>query len=725
MGWELGEYWAVDAPAGVLRRRAAWQADDAQLDEFISTDEDLLLSRGEGLPGEAWASAQPTWSQRADQALAGPRSRAAHAHGLSAAVALPVITGADVSGVMVFLGRRHEQPDDHLLALLATMGTRVGNAHQAMHETRQRLRDAFDDAPVASAIAEPSVDGRLLEVNRAFCELLGFSAEELVGRRVSDIIHPADRVLLASVRRELIDSDTPRTSYEPRLVRRDGTTVWTQANLTLVRDLAGRPLYVVSHLQDHTEQKRVEAQLAHLELHDHITGLPNRTLLLDRLSSVRRRRGTPAVALFSLALDRFRLVNEMLGQQGGDEVLRTMGARLAEALRPEDTVSRLDGNHFAVVCECVEPMPLERLVARLRSAVSAPLAVDHHELRLTASVGSVVAGSEDAAVSGDELLRRAEMAMHDAKSRGGDRFEVFEMPVGLTGGARLELEGELRRALARGGIVAHYQPKFELVTGRIADFEALARWNHGERGLVSPAEFIPVAEETGLIIELGVQILAMACRTARELMSCTDLGPPREFCVNLSPRQFIQRDLLSLVRRTLSETGIEPQLLCLEITESTVMAHDDPAPILRALKHLGVKVALDDFGVGSSSLERLRGFPHVDFIKIDRSFIAPLEEDRRSRAIVSAIVKLSHRTGRQGDRRRRGDRRATGHTAQHRLRSGAGIPARTTSAAGAPRRPARHCGRMSRLQVSDAASHSHLRPARGVRALTLRVEPLG
>jgi diguanylate cyclase (GGDEF)-like protein len=380
--------------------------------------------------------------------------------------------------------------------------------------------------------------------------------------------------------------------------------------------------------------ERTREHMTFQALHDPLTGLPNRTLFVDRLAIAlaRARRSGALGAVLFLDLDRFKVVNDSLGHHAGDEVLLAVAARLDEVLRVNDTAARFGGDEFTVLAEdFADEADVLELAERVAGAFAAPMAVAGRELALSASIGVALMGGAE---TPEDLLRDADAAMYRAKERGRDRIEVFDETLRERVTKRLELENDLRRAISGGELRTHYQPKVRIDTREIVGVEALVRWEHPERGLVPPGDFIPLAEETGLIIDLGAWVLRDACSRAASWDVTVS--------VNLSRRQLGQEDLLELVAATLAETGLPAERLCLEITESTVMRDPERSlETLRALKALGVALAIDDFGVGYSSLSQLKHLPPVDLLKIDKSFVDNLASGVEDRAIVTAILSLA------------------------------------------------------------------------------------
>ncbi|WP_205699117.1 bifunctional diguanylate cyclase/phosphodiesterase [Conexibacter sp. SYSU D00693] len=392
------------------------------------------------------------------------------------------------------------------------------------------------------------------------------------------------------------------------------------------------------------ERKRSELQLAHQALHDGLTGLPNRALLLDRLAQAVARTGRRdgSVAVLFCDLDRFKVVNDSLGHSAGDDLLVQVAHRLRSALRLGDTAARFGGDEFVVLCEDLDgPEQAQALATRITSALRAPFRLDGAEVPVRVSVG--IALCDGPTVRPETLLRDADAAMYRAKERGGGRLELFDRAMHDRAVRRLEVETSLHRAIERDELELHFQPQVALPRGGVCGAEALVRWRHPERGLVPPSEFIPAAEETGLVYDLGAWVFERACR-----QWVAWGGPELEVAVNLSAHQCQRTDLPELFAHTLRRTGADPRRICLEVTETAVMGDQDTAgTVLGELKALGLGLAIDDFGTGWSSLSALQRFP-FDLVKIDRSFVAALgPQGGEDGSIVTAIVSLSHALGMQ------------------------------------------------------------------------------
>lgn len=384
--------------------------------------------------------------------------------------------------------------------------------------------------------------------------------------------------------------------------------------------------------------------LAHRVLHDPLTDLPNRTLFFDRLelALARLRRHQTSIAVLFIDLDNFKVVNDSLGHTAGDKLLVELGGRLAHAIRPSDTIARFGGDEFVVLCEDIHEARDAMVVAeRIILATARPFLLEGREMFVSASVGISLAIDHES--TAETLLRDADVAMYRAKERGQGRVEVFDEALRARILERMDLENGLRRAIARGELRVYYQPEVALADDRIVGVEALVRWEHPDRGLLPPSAFVPIAEETGMIVDIGEWVLNEACRQVAEWRAA---GADINVAVNVSARQLAQPDIVEVVQKALDCSGLPPEVLHLEITESAVMRDPEAAlGTLNLVKALGVKVAIDDFGVGFSSLAQLKEMLPLHSLKVDRSFIACLADDERSSAIVAAVVMMATTLG--------------------------------------------------------------------------------
>jgi diguanylate cyclase (GGDEF)-like protein/PAS domain S-box-containing protein len=513
-------------------------------------------------------------------------------------------------------------------------------AEDELRRTRAFLDSVVDGIPAAVFVKDMRDNGRYVLFNRFGQELVGRSRDDLVGRTDEDVYGPEvaaryraeDCATMADGRLHVIE-DQP----VPRI---DGQSRYIRTKKLPIADADGTPRFVLGICEDTTERRAIEARVAHMAHHDALTDLPNRLLFRERLekATLRACRFGERLAVLWLDLDQFKSVNDALGHPTGDALLRAVAERLRLCLRATDTAARFGGDEFAVLQAPLDkPQDAARLASRLLEALSAPYDVDGQQLVVGASIGISLAPQD--ATDADALLRTADIALYHAKSGGRGMHRFFEASMSADVQARRALETDLRRALAEDQFELWYQPVVDLPTSRISGCEALLRWRHPTRGLVLPSEFIPVAEEIGLIVPLGEWALRRACAEA------VGWPPDLKVAVNLSPVQFRQRTLATTVALALAASGLAPHRLELEITESVLLLDNEAnLATLRQLQALGTRISLDDFGTGYSSLSYLRSFP-FDKIKIDRSFVADLEQSSDCTAIVRAVTTLGKSLG--------------------------------------------------------------------------------
>jgi diguanylate cyclase (GGDEF)-like protein/PAS domain S-box-containing protein len=510
---------------------------------------------------------------------------------------------------------------------------------QAEEALRLRTR-AIEASTSAVVITSALADDHPIEyVNPAFEAMTGYRADEVVGRNCrflqgEERDQPALNELRAAIG-EGRDAQVVLRNY-----RKDGRAFWAQITISPVRDAEGRVTHFVGIIVDTTEAMRYREALEHQATHDALTGLPNRNLLTDRLAQAiaNAQRHRWILAVIFLDLNNFKLVNDTLGHRAGDQLLRTVAMRLRGCVREGDTIARLGGDEFVLLLnEQPGKESVTQAVQRIVQAIAAPLTLEAHEISSTCSVG--ISLFPDDGADGETLLKHADTAMYRAKAAGHAAFQFFSADMNANLSHRLAIEASLRRALERSEFELHYQPRIGLRSGAVEGVEALIRWRSAELGLVSPAQFIPVAEETGLIVPIGEWVLRTACA---QMQAWQRAGAAMSVSVNLSPRQFKRPQVVQEIAGALRETGLPPEWLEIEVTESMVMeSSEDFVARLHAIKALGVSISIDDFGTGYSNLNYLKRFP-VDRLKVDQSFVRDITSDADDAVIVRAIVQLGH-----------------------------------------------------------------------------------
>jgi PAS domain S-box/diguanylate cyclase (GGDEF) domain len=514
-------------------------------------------------------------------------------------------------------------------------------SEEALRESEARYRLMAENT--TDLISRISTRGIILYASEASRRLLGIEPSDLVGRSFLDFVFEADREETRSLT-SLIHESGP-TTFAYRVRKADGSLIWFETTSRRVRDaVTGAIREVVGVSRDITERKNVEEHIEYQAYHDALTGLPNRRLFHDRLTIAlaHARRMKHPLAVMFLDLDRFKVVNDTLGHSVGDELLKAVATRLQSSLREEDSIARMGGDEFTVLLGDLKSIDDAAMIAqKVLDTVAQPIHIDGTELVLTTSIGIALFPTDGD--TAEELLASADRAMYRAKDAGRNSIRMVTPAMNSRALERLALEGDLRHALERGELVLYYQPQINLTTGRVTGVEALLRWNRPGHGVVGPKEFIPIAEETRLIVPVGEWVLRQACIQAKTWQG--EGAPGFRMAVNLSPRQFQHSDLPLVVASALESSGLAPGDLELEITESLAMQNTSwTIATLQRLREMGVQIAIDDFGTGHSSLNYLRSFP-LDTVKIDQEFVQEIESSAADRAIVSAVIGMARGLG--------------------------------------------------------------------------------
>ncbi len=595
-----------------------------------------------------------------------------------AVVVTLVLTGAILS--LTFPG--FHLPTDKLYSLslkewvrgLATLVLLfdIYTVHQHLQLQRMRQQLAERDRlfkliseNAADMIAVDDKNGSRLYNSPAYLKILGYSNEEMMATPPLEQIHPDDRARVrGAAEKASLTGDGERLEY--RIRHKDGTWRVLESTASAIRGPNGESQGFVVVNRDITERKRAEEMLAHNAFHDGLTNLANRALLIERLGralAISRRHADFKFAVLFIDIDGFKVFNDSLGHIAGDALLIQIAQRLAACLRRADTISRPSlsqnqelafgdstlarpgGDEFAVLAqELRDPSDAIRIADRIQERLAFPFDVDGHEFVVTASIGIAFSGGISISTEAQDVLRDAEIAMYRAKHNGKARCEVFDNAMHASAVKRLQLETDLRKAVDLGEFRVHYQPIVSLDNEQIVGFEALSRWQH-PHGMVMPNDFIPVADETGIILSINRQLLPEACHQLRSWQNLFPSQPPLSLSVNISPKQFAQADLAAQIDQLLHEGDMDPRCIDLEITETIAMADAErSAGVLSELKALGVGLDIDDFGTGYSSLSRLQSF-RVDTLKIDRIFVSRMDSDAETHEIVRVIVMLAHHLG--------------------------------------------------------------------------------
>jgi diguanylate cyclase (GGDEF)-like protein/PAS domain S-box-containing protein len=532
-----------------------------------------------------------------------------------------------------------EQLDAYLWPkAVASMIERAANT-EALFEEKERAQVTLNS--IGDAVVSSDASLRVTYLNVVAENLTGWSRQNAAGRRVEEILHIIDGVNRKEARNPMASaiSENKTVALTPNciLIRRDGSEFAIEDSSAPIHDRHGQVTGAVMVFHDVSAVRAATLKMSHLAQHDGLTDLPNRILLIDRLTEAiaLAQRNRRQLAVLFLDVDRFKHINDSLGHMTGDLLLRSIGRRLLKCVRASDTVSRQGGDEFVILLsELAHPQDALLCADKMLEVLRLPHRIEEHDLHVTASIG-IVTYPEDG-TDCETLIRHADFAMYDAKDNGRDNRQTFKRDLNVRARKRQSVENDLRHALERQEFRLHYQPKVNLMTGQIVGVEALIRWPHPELGMVSPAEFIPIAEECGLIVPIGRWVLAEACHQARAWQEIGLL--PVLVSVNVSSVELRSRTFLDGVRATLSDTGLEGRFLELELTETFLMQESAyTAGMLRDLKQLGLTLALDDFGTGYSSLSHLRRFP-IDTLKIDRSFVHSITTNAEDACIVRALI---------------------------------------------------------------------------------------
>ena len=569
---------------------------------------------------------------------------------LLAVPSVPTLVLAATKDVAVALeALRHGAKDylleDHLdrdafVRAIRNMAERQ-TAREMLSAEKERAQMTLDS--IGDAVLSTDMEGRITYLNVVAEKITGWTREEASGKQVDDVFVIIDgstrEPCLNPLKTALEQNKTVGLTRQCILIRRDGDEFAIEDSAAPIHDQHGVTTGAVIVFHDVSVARAIEAEMSHLAQHDTLTKLPNRTLLQDRLSqaiTAAGRNGSRMAILF-LDLDGFKHINDSLGHAIGDKLLQSVAKRLLASVRTSDTVSRIGGDEFVILLsEVTHAGDAGVKAGKVLAALKAPLEIDQHNLRVTASIG-VTTYPED----GQEtamLIKNADLAMYQAKENGRNNYQFFEKDMNVRALERQSVEENLCFALDRDELVMHYQPKINLKTGEITGVEALIRWQHPERGLIGPLQFISVAEDCGLMLPIGNWVLRESCRQAKEWQ---DAGlRPIEMAVNVSSVEFRNEDFLEGVRAILEETGLSPHYLGLELTESVLMQHAKfTVPVLKKLKAMGVRLAIDDFGTGYSSLSYLRQFP-IDTLKVDQSFVHGINADTDDATIINAVINM-------------------------------------------------------------------------------------
>ncbi len=645
-GWVLGQAW-MPGESERLECVPSWHCNVKGLERFRKASLDKTFSSGSGLPGRVWASKKPAWIKDINTDGNFPRADVANEAGLRAGLGIPVLAGNEVIAVLEFFVREPRQEDEHLIGVVFSAAAQLGSviqnkrAEMALRRSENQLRAIIDAEPECVKIIK--ADGTLVQMNATGLAMIEASGpEQVMGKPIFKLLMPEYRELFRAFIENVLRGNKSKMEFE--ITGFKGTHRWLESHAVLMPGEQGGPPLVLSITRDITDRKHTEKRLQQLAHFDSLTDLPNRAQFIERLEATMADadRHERLVGVVFLDLDRFKYINDSLGHEKGDMLLREVAMRLSGAVRRGDTVARLSGDEFALVLADMGHVDDAIHVAqKILDVFRTPFRVAGHDLYVTASLGITLYPFDDQ--NAQELLRNADVAMYRAKESGKNNYQFYVAEMTVKVSERLTLENDLRHALERGELSLNYQPIADCQSGHILGMEALLRWKHPQRGMISPALFIPLAEETGYIIPIGEWVLRTATEQCRHWQK---MGFPSLYvAVNLSSRQFHQKDLPASIYQILQETGFSPALLNLELTEGLIMQQAETSiNTLRELVAMDIRISIDDFGTGYSSLSYLKRFP-INVLKVDQSFVRDIPNDEDDAAIASTIITMAKSLG--------------------------------------------------------------------------------
>jgi diguanylate cyclase (GGDEF)-like protein/PAS domain S-box-containing protein len=641
--WECGRYLFVDEHAGVLRVGEVWGIQTEAIQRFLESSRGVTYAPGAGLAGRVWQSGQPLWV-----ADVGKDSRAAQSSlikeiGLHGAVFFPLMVKDKMIGILAFNSREVREPEERLLQAMRVIGSQIGQfvqrkqAEEVLRESEERFRSLTNLS--SDLYWEQDEQFRFTSFSGMGSQRVNVRSLPYIGKKRWEQNYVNMTADAWAEHIALLEAHKPFRDMELCRADEGGRKIWISISGEPVFDSSGAFKGYRGVGKDITERKLDEEQIQFLANHDALTALPNRAMFTEVLNLAiqnARRYGRNFAVLF-IDLDRFKIINDTLGHEAGDKLLQEMGKRLTHTVRASDVVARLGGDEFVVlVQEVSEPKQIAPVARKILAALVQPMMMQGQECRVTASIGICMYPTD--AQDEQALMKNADIAMYRAKEDGKNNYKFYSQEINLHSFERLALETSLRRGLERNEFLLHYQAKLDLNTRVVTGVEALIRWKHPDLGMVPPGQFIPLAEETGLIVPIGKWVLNTACA---QVAAWQKQGlPPLRMAVNLSARQFADDNLVQDIKDALAATGIDADLLELELTESMVIQNTERAGrVLAEIKALGARLAIDDFGVGYSSLAHLKRFP-IDTLKVDRSFIRDIPQDPEDKAITEAIIAM-------------------------------------------------------------------------------------
>lgn len=642
-GWQFGEAWIPNYEQTHLECSLVSYQEKPDFAGFHQESQGFLLSANDGLPGRVWVSQKPEWDRDISQEsqAAFPRYSIIQKYGFKAGLGVPILADDRVLAVLVFLMLMPRDKDNRLVELVSSVAMQLGSVFQRK-QAEAKYRDIFENA--LEGIFQIDLQGKYMSANPALAKILGYKSEQELLTMANEIKNVYADTQTYHDFINLLQTQGSVSNFEAEVYQRDGRLIWILQNARAIyHDRGDRVLYYEGSIIEMTHLKETEAKLRHSASHDSLTDLWNRAFFLEKLDDAIKKSkilNNYQFAILFLDLDGFQFINDSLGHSIGDELLIEISKRLKNCVDAQYILARLGGDEFTVLLENITDLQDAIAIAeRIINTLKKPFFLHEHQIFTGASIG-IVQGTSDYQ-SSPEVLRDADTAMYRAKRQGKGCFVVFDSTMRTNALRRLYLQTQLRLALQEQQFELNYQPIIELATGKIAGFEALLRWDHPQEGLISPSEFIPIAEEAGLIVDIGEWVLRQACFQLSEWKNKFSVYSNLMMSVNLSSQQFTA-DLGRRISQILIETDIAGSELKLEITETAIMSDPElTIATLKQLKQQQIKICIDDFGTGYCSLGYLHQFP-VDILKIDRSFVSQISDGEDKREIVRVIVALAH-----------------------------------------------------------------------------------
>jgi diguanylate cyclase (GGDEF)-like protein/PAS domain S-box-containing protein len=645
-GWECGRYWEVDESAGALRFGEGWGVASDTIQRFLERSREAVFEPGSGMAGSVWHSGEPLWVADVNTDPRNWRAALAREFGIHGAFVLPVTAGGKTIGVLGFSSYKVREPDERTLEATRVIGSQIGqflvrkHAEAVVRESEERFRSLTSLS--SDMYWEQDDRFRFTSFSGMGSNLLNvhtLHTPKYIGKKRWEQHYVNMTADAWAQHMALLEAHKPFRDMELCRVNDQGSKIWINISGEPVFDASGAFKGYRGVGKDITERKLDEERIQFLANHDALTALPNRAMFTEVLNIAieNARRYRRDFAVLFIDLDRFKVINDTLGHAAGDKLLQEMATRLSHTVRASDVVARLGGDEFVVlVQEVAEAKQVSTVARKVLASLVQPVIMNQQEVRMTASIGICMYPGD--AQDAQALMKNADIAMYRAKEDGKNNYKFYSDEINVHSFEKLALETSLRRGLERSEFLLHYQAKQDLRTGAVTGVEALVRWQHPDLGMVPPGQFIPLAEETGLIVPIGKWVLETACK---QVLDWQRQGlPAMRMAVNLSARQFADDHLVADVEAAIRETGIAPELLELELTESMVIQNTERAGrVLADIKRLGVRLAIDDFGVGYSSLSHLKRFP-IDTLKVDRSFIRDIPQDPEDKAITEAIIAM-------------------------------------------------------------------------------------